>query len=154
MPPALHFPTLNLPYRLYRTLCSAWVKRRLQLPESPEQLFELDGPDSAIPNCPKLPHSPDMKWLDRAAVRSSVTPAAMGDSGGVKAAAMDPHLKAAAGTVQHCTTGPAPEWAASITVSHVQEAKIFLGLIPIMANTLVYQMVNSVMLTLFISQGK
>ena len=43
--------------RIARTVYAAWLKRRMDLPQDAGRLNEVDGPDSAIPNCCKLPHS-------------------------------------------------------------------------------------------------
>ena len=42
----------------------------MDLPEDLSRLNEVDGQSSAIPNCCKLPHSPGMRWLDKAAIRA------------------------------------------------------------------------------------
>jgi len=111
--------------RVYLTLRAAWLKRKAPLHDDPKELFELDGPDSAIPDCPKLPYSSGLRCVDRAAIR--------------KEECQEKLLL--------------PDWVHSITVTHCQEVKILCSLIPIMATTMIYQMVNGVMLTLFISQG-
>ena len=47
--------------RMSRTVYAAWLKRNQALPEDPNMLYELEGPESAIPNCAKLPYSKGMR---------------------------------------------------------------------------------------------
>ena len=54
-----------------RTIHAALLKRKMDLPEDVSFLNEVvDGQNSAIPNCRKLPHTGGMRWLDKAAIRS------------------------------------------------------------------------------------
>ncbi|GLU19449.1 hypothetical protein SLE2022_357000 [Rubroshorea leprosula] len=93
------------------------------VPANAGDLYEVDGPESAIKGSRKILHSNDFVFLDKAAT------------------ATDNDL-----------CGPADSWRLC-TVTQVEEAKCVLKMLPIWLCTIIYSVVFTQMASLFVEQG-
>jgi hypothetical protein len=159
---------------------AAFCKRKHPLPTDPADLYEVPGPMSAIIGSRKLPHSNKMRFLDHAAI---VTSPSLPSAHEAKICAADaqadqlqftPAAPPAAtvlsdlvstGDKQVLAVGPstdaeAPKAVTSLTsdkvlktVTHCEEAKLVVLLVPLLIPNLVFQVIYNQMFTLFILQG-
>ncbi|XP_030955498.1 protein NRT1/ PTR FAMILY 7.1 [Quercus lobata] len=93
------------------------------VPASPNDLYELEGPESAIKGCRKILHSSEFEFLDKAAT-----------------------------VTQNDVNGPKNPWRLC-TVTQVEEAKCVMKMLPIWLCTIIYSVVFTQMASLFVEQG-
>ncbi|XP_061367660.1 protein NRT1/ PTR FAMILY 7.1-like [Gastrolobium bilobum] len=92
-------------------------------PAKEEQLYEVDGPESAIRGSRKILHSHDFGFMDKAAT-----------------------------ITEKDANGPKNPWRLC-TVTQVEEAKCVLRMLPVWLCTIIYSVVFTQMASLFVEQG-
>ncbi|KAL4194457.1 hypothetical protein AMTRI_Chr05g59380 [Amborella trichopoda] len=122
-----HFaPSGNPLSRFSQVVVASLKKWRCESPSHHTQLFEVDGKESAISGCRKIVHTPDFKFLDKAAI--------MTENNFTKDRPFhDPWLLC--------------------TVTQVEEVKCILRLLPIWLCTIIYYVVFTQMASLFVEQA-
>ncbi|KAI4371441.1 hypothetical protein MLD38_019676 [Melastoma candidum] len=114
----------------------AWRKRKCQLPSDPSQLFDIDGINQRdesghkIKMKPKLPHSKQFSFLDKAAIKE---------------------------LAENLNGGPnsniiVNKWKIS-TLTDVEEVKLVLRMLPIWATTIMFWTVYAQVTTFSVSQA-
>ncbi|KAK9999749.1 hypothetical protein SO802_019352 [Lithocarpus litseifolius] len=93
------------------------------VPANPNDLYELEGPESAIKGSRKILHSSEFEFLDKAAT-----------------------------VTQNDVYGPKNPWRLC-TVTQVEEAKCVMKMLPIWLCTIIYSVVFTQMASLFVEQG-
>lgn len=101
----------------------AAIKKSKVEPASGDQLFEVDGPESAIKGSRKILHSNGCRFLDKAAT-----------------------------ITDEDTKGTKDPWSLC-TVTQVEEAKCVIRMLPIWVCTIMYSVVFAQMASLFVEQG-
>eukprot|EP00775_Hariotina_reticulata_P001670 gene1670-2013_t len=165
--------------RVFTTGYAAFCKRKHPLPADPEELYEVPGPMSAITGSRKIAHSNKMRFLDHAAVVTSPLLPATHEAtfGAVDVKADQQQLKPAAPAaatlsdlvdtsdkqlvaVEPAKDAEAPKAVAYVvsdkwlkTVTHCEEAKLVVLLLPLLLPNLVFQVIYNQMFTLFVLQG-
>ncbi|XP_012449048.1 protein NRT1/ PTR FAMILY 7.1 [Gossypium raimondii] len=92
-------------------------------PATADALYEVEGPESAIKGSRKIPHSDDFKFLDKAAT-----------------------------ITQYDLCGRKDPWRLC-TVTQVEEVKCVLKMLPIWLCTIIYSVIFTQMVSLFVEQG-
>lgn len=93
------------------------------VPANPNDLYELEGPESAIKGSRKILHSSEFEFLDKAAT-----------------------------VTENDVYGPKNPWRLC-TVTQVEEAKCVMKMLPIWLCTIIYSVVFTQMASLFVEQG-
>ncbi|TXG51125.1 hypothetical protein EZV62_023649 [Acer yangbiense] len=105
---------------------AAWRKRHLELPSDPSMLFNVDDiPDQGKKMKQRLPHSKELRFLDRAAMKDPEM--GNGNAVGIK-------------------------WYLS-TLTDVEEVKMVIRMLPIWATTIIFWTVYAQMTTFSVSQA-
>ncbi|KAL5748503.1 hypothetical protein ACOSP7_025545 [Xanthoceras sorbifolium] len=105
---------------------AAWRKRQLELPSDPSLLFNVDDiPDQGKKKKQRLPHSKELRFLDKAAIK-------------------DPEMGNGS-TVWN-------KWCLS-TLTDVEEVKMVIRMLPIWATTVIFWTVYAQMTTFSVSQA-
>ncbi|KAI9174538.1 hypothetical protein LWI28_018770 [Acer negundo] len=105
---------------------AAWRKRHLELPSDPSMLFNVDdNPDQGKKTKQRLPHSKELRFLDRAAMKDQEM--GNGNAVGIK-------------------------WYLS-TLTDVEEVKMVIRMLPIWATTIIFWTVYAQMTTFSVSQA-
>ncbi|CAB4281737.1 unnamed protein product [Prunus armeniaca] len=115
-------PSGNPLPRVAQVFVAAFRKWKV-VPASPENLYEVEGSESAIKGSRKILHSKEIVFLDKAATITE----------------MD-------------RSGPNNPWRVC-TVTQVEEAKCVLKMLPIWLCTIIYSVVFTQMASLFVEQG-
>ncbi|KAL6275238.1 hypothetical protein ACE6H2_018839 [Prunus campanulata] len=115
-------PSGNPLPRVAQVFVAAFRKWKV-VPASPENLYEVEGSESAIKGSRKILHSKEIMFLDKAATITE----------------MD-------------QSGPNNPWRVC-TVTQVEEAKCVLKMLPIWLCTIIYSVVFTQMASLFVEQG-
>jgi dipeptide/tripeptide permease len=120
-----HKPTSDSPFaKMARVIVAAARKWRVPVPEDPSELYELDDDEHyAKKNAARLPYTPNLKVISKAAVKST--------TGGSKASS---------------------RWKLS-TVTQAEETKQMLKMLPVLAITFVPSATMAQINTLFVKQG-
>ncbi|KAG2671340.1 hypothetical protein I3760_14G130600 [Carya illinoinensis] len=101
----------------------AAAKKWNMVPANPDDLYEVEGKDSAIKGSRKIIHSNEFEFLDKAAT--------------IRKTDLD---------------GPKSPWRLC-TVTQVEEAKCVLKMLPIWLCTIIYSVIFTQMASLFVEQG-
>ncbi|KAK1352843.1 Proton-dependent oligopeptide transporter family [Heracleum sosnowskyi] len=117
-------PSGNPLPRVAQVFVAAARKRKLKLSDGTE-LYEVDGPESAIKGSRKILHCDEFKCLDKAAVMAAEEQSSL---------IVDP-------------------WRLC-TVTQVEEAKCVIRMLPIWLCTIIYSVVFTQMASLFVVQGE
>ncbi|PUZ38711.1 hypothetical protein GQ55_9G218400 [Panicum hallii var. hallii] len=120
-----HKPTSGSPFaKMARVIVGAARKWAVAAPEDPRDLHELDDEHYAKKKAARLPHTPNLSVLSKAAVKT-------GGGGGAQEAS---------------------RWSLS-TVTQVEETKQMLKMLPVLAITFVPSAMMAQINTLFVKQG-
>ncbi|KAG6490797.1 protein NRT1/ PTR FAMILY 8.3-like [Zingiber officinale] len=120
----LRLPSGSPLQSILQVLVASYKKRSAEIPRDSSLLYEVNK-DSSNGGQQRLPHSNGFRFLDKAATISALD------------------LK---------DGSPESSWSLC-TVTQVEELKMFLRLIPIWANSIIYAAVFAQMFTTFIQQG-
>ncbi|XP_020094715.1 protein NRT1/ PTR FAMILY 7.3-like [Ananas comosus] len=124
-----HFkPGGNPLTRVSQVIVAAVRNWKVRVPPQEEKLYEVDAKHCAINGGRKILHTPDFRFLDRAAVVTYP-----------ESPSQDEHR-------------PSQPWSLC-TITQVEEVKCILRLIPIWFCTIIYSVVYSQMSSVFIEQG-
>ncbi|CAL4925367.1 unnamed protein product [Urochloa decumbens] len=119
-----HKPTSESPFaKMARVIVAAARKFAVAAPVDPRDLHELDDEHYAKRNAARLPHTPNLSALSKAAVKTGGT-----------------------------GNGNASRWSLS-TVTQVEETKQMLKMLPVLAITFVPSAMMAQINTLFVKQG-
>ncbi|KAI9111013.1 hypothetical protein K1719_017888 [Acacia pycnantha] len=105
---------------------AAWRKRKLEVPSDSSLLFNVDDIVDGNKEKPKLPHSKQFRFLDKAAIKSTEMPEA---------------------------TATERKWYLS-TLTDVEEVKQVIRMLPIWATSIMFWTVHAQMTTFSVSQAE
>ncbi|XP_038678473.1 protein NRT1/ PTR FAMILY 7.1-like [Tripterygium wilfordii] len=109
--------------RIAQVFVATAMKWDVVVPSNSDELYEVEGPESAIKGSRKIIHCNEFAFLDKAAT-----------------------------IIENDLAGPANPWRLC-TVTQVEEAKCILKMIPIWLCTIIYSVIFTQMASLFVEQG-